>query len=253
MKRLNGFTLIELLVVIAIIAILAAILMPMFSRAREKARQAGCMSNMRQLSMSVQMYAQDHDEIFPPSTNYTVPTTSPARTWTQIVQPYLRNWQLLICPSATYTSSSRAFDWSNRGEVSIGYNTLTAIDPSGFEGRPTPASLAQVEEPARTVFFADTPSGLTALKYRGYVFDPMNGRRNARDVRLSTPLVADIDLVANSSLPPNLLKPVYCRHLADGSGAGFATLVFADGHVKPYSARHILGQDAGANLIWRFR
>ncbi|MCS6859998.1 MAG: DUF1559 domain-containing protein [Abditibacteriales bacterium] len=249
----RGFTLIELLVVLAIIAILAAILLPVFSRAREKARQGGCMNNARQLSLSVQMYLQDHDEVFPPSTNYTVPTTSPARTWTQIVQPYLQNWQVFLCPSAPLSPTALTFDWSNRGEVSIGYNALTAIDPSGVEGRPTPASLPQVEEPARTVFFADTPSGPTVLKYRGYVFDPMNGRVNPRDPRLSTPLVADTDLVAGSPLPPSLLKPVYCRHLADGSGAGFATLVFADGHVKPYTARQILGQDAGANLIWRFR
>lgn len=251
--RRAGFTLIELLVVIAIIAILAAILLPVFARAREKARQTMCMNNARQLSLAVQMYLQDHDEVFPPSTNYTVPTNSPARTWTQIVQPYLKNWQLFLCPSASFSPTARTFDWSNRGEVSIGYNALTAIDPSKVEGRPTPAALPQVEEPARTVFFADTPSGLTALKYRGYVFDPMNGRPNPRDVRLSTPLVADTDLVANSALPPSRLKPVYCRHLADGSGAGSATLVFADGHVKPYSARQILGQDAGANLIWRFR
>jgi prepilin-type N-terminal cleavage/methylation domain-containing protein len=251
--RHHGFTLIELLVVIAIIAILAAILLPVFSRAREKARQTSCLNNMRQLSLSVQMYLQDHDEGFPPSTNYTVPMDNPSRTWMTVVQPYLKNWQLFICPSATASLSSRTFDWSNRGEVSIGYNSLTGIDPSGREGRLTPVALAQIDEPARTVFFADTPSGPTGAKYRGYLFDPMNGRQNSRDARLSTPLLADSDLVAGNPLPPNLLKPVYCRHLGDGSGAGFATLVFADSHVKPYSARHLLGQDAGANLIWRFR
>jgi prepilin-type N-terminal cleavage/methylation domain-containing protein len=63
--RRNGFTLIELLVVIAIIAILAAILFPVFAQAREKARQTQCLSNMRQMGLAVQMYLQDFDERFP--------------------------------------------------------------------------------------------------------------------------------------------------------------------------------------------
>jgi prepilin-type N-terminal cleavage/methylation domain-containing protein len=63
--RSRGFTLIELLVVIAIIAILAAILFPVFAQAREKARQASCLSNAKQMSTAVMMYAQDYDETFP--------------------------------------------------------------------------------------------------------------------------------------------------------------------------------------------
>jgi prepilin-type N-terminal cleavage/methylation domain-containing protein/prepilin-type processing-associated H-X9-DG protein len=252
-ERHKGFTLIELLVVIAIIAILAAILMPVFSRAREKARQTGCLSNARQLSMATQMYVQDFDETLPPSTNFALSVNSPARTWMPVIQPYVKNWQVLICPSAARTISSPTFDWSNRGEVSIGYNSLTGYDPSGVESPRSVASLPSMDEPARTVLFADTPSGPTAQKYRGYIFDPLRGRQNSRDVRLSTPHVADTDLVVGSPLPPGQLKPVYCRHLADGSGAGQANLIFADGHVKSYSARNILGQENGANLIWRFR
>lgn len=258
MKRaITAFTLIELLVVIAIIAILAAILFPVFGKAREKARQTSCLSNMRQLSLAVTQYSQDHDEKFPPSTNYQVAANNDARTWMPIVQPYMKNWQTFVCPSAPNPISQQnpPFDWNNRGEISIGYNSRTGIDLTNTpaEAPNTVASLTAVDEPGRTVFFSDTPSGSTGAKYRGYVFDPTNGKQNAADPRLSTPLVADVDIVAISPLSPAQLKPIYCRHLSNGSGAGQATLLFADGHVKPYSANSILGQNNGANLIWNFR
>jgi prepilin-type N-terminal cleavage/methylation domain-containing protein/prepilin-type processing-associated H-X9-DG protein len=90
-----GFTLIELLVVIAIIAILAAILFPVFSRAREKARQASCQSNLKQLSLGVLMYIQDYDETYPPFAYIAggVPYTA-----FDMVLPYIKNRQILLCP-----------------------------------------------------------------------------------------------------------------------------------------------------------
>jgi prepilin-type processing-associated H-X9-DG protein len=91
--------------------------------------------------------------------------------------------------------------------------------------------LAVLDESSRTVLFAETPSGDTALKYRGYVFDPNNGQQNALDPRLSTPLIADQDLVVGSSLSPGKLKPVYSRHFRDGRNGGRTNLVFADGHL----------------------
>ena len=104
MKR-RGFTLIELLVVIAIIAILAAILFPVFARAREKARQASCSSNLKQLGLGMEMYLTDYDEmypnrdlIYPGRPNPNPPPTEDPPDWA-ILYPYLKNTQILQCPS----------------------------------------------------------------------------------------------------------------------------------------------------------
>ena len=96
----KGFTLIELLVVIAIIAILAAILFPVFARAREKARQASCQSNLKQLSLAVHMYSQDYDELNAPIANSNVSLGGNGVWWMIILQPYIKNIQINDCPSA---------------------------------------------------------------------------------------------------------------------------------------------------------
>ena len=95
MKR-NGFTLIELLVVIAIIAILAAILFPVFARARESARKTSCLSNLKQIGLASMMYAQDSDGFFPCDDHIGNPHL---RLVTQLM-PYMQNRQILYCPSA---------------------------------------------------------------------------------------------------------------------------------------------------------
>ena len=111
LRRRNGFTLIELLVVIAIIAILAAILFPVFAQAREKARAATCLSNGKQMGLAMMMYAQDYDESYVPGW-YAGP---PEQWWLTLVQPYMKDRDaggLRSCPSAPSKNWAYAMnDW----------------------------------------------------------------------------------------------------------------------------------------------
>jgi prepilin-type N-terminal cleavage/methylation domain-containing protein len=98
-----GFTLIELLVVIAIIAILAAILFPVFARAREQARKSVCLSNMKQIGLALGMYMQDYDQVFPPGglKSWEVTKKTDRNLLALQLQPYTKNTQLFHCPSDT--------------------------------------------------------------------------------------------------------------------------------------------------------
>ena len=122
-RRQKGFTLIELLVVIAIIAILAAILLPVFSAAREKARMVSCTSNCKQIGIALMMYAQDHDENLPGWPDPRFNPLFPRYGWQMIVptvNPYLKNVQVWRCPS----SPDRNFygPANDRFQCSLGYN-----------------------------------------------------------------------------------------------------------------------------------
>lgn len=101
----NAFTLIELLVVIAIIAILAAILFPVFARARENARKSSCMSNLKQIGLGVMQYTQDYDEKYPLLSNGT-DNTNMQRNWGQMIFPYIKSTQVFACPSNGVVSST---------------------------------------------------------------------------------------------------------------------------------------------------
>src|SRR5579862_3494570 len=114
----HAFSLIELLVVIAIIAILAAILFPVFAQAREKARQATCSSNQRNISTAILMYAQDYDEGLPLAAYGT--SDGNYFAWIDLLDPYLKNKQVWLCPS----SMVHPADASGRPTTHFGYNAL---------------------------------------------------------------------------------------------------------------------------------
>ncbi len=143
MKR--GFTLIELLVVIAIIAILAAILFPVFAKAREKARQSSCLSNVKQIGLAFMQYAQDYDERLPAG------TTSPAvptLTWWHVIEPYTKNTQVFKCPShAAALSTSTTYSYS------VPFNNL--FWDSGAGTGPRGAKLGAIEYPGEALLLGD--------------------------------------------------------------------------------------------------
>jgi prepilin-type N-terminal cleavage/methylation domain-containing protein/prepilin-type processing-associated H-X9-DG protein len=173
--RKRGFTLIELLVVIAIIAILAAILFPVFAKAREKARQSSCLSNVKQIALGLLQYTQDYDERFPlhnvgylstvygdtptpgaPDLNWR--TSAPLAyqyTWVTCVYPYLKNSQILRCPSAS-TTTCLGCDY---GMPNYGVDSNTTTTVAMFVGGGVGPSMGSFTRPAETLMLADKYAG----------------------------------------------------------------------------------------------
>ena len=147
-----AFTLIELLVVISIIAILAAILFPVFGRARENARRTTCLSNAKQIALGVTMYVGDYDDVLPPVAYETDDDEEVG--WTQLLQPYLKSQQLFICPSDAKSD-----------ETSYGLNELAFVD---FEDEPdaSPFKLAAFQTPSETLMLGETGVGDDFLTVR---------------------------------------------------------------------------------------
>ncbi len=155
-RRRSGFTLIELLVVIAIIAILAAILFPVFAQAREKARQASCMSNLRQYATATLMYTQDYDELFPQSAYFGGTCVA---LFYGLVQPYVKNDQITRCPTENNAMDLNAmfagFAPPCAGTPPItSYSVNKGVFIDGFAAQGA-VSLAQINDSAGTVMAYD--------------------------------------------------------------------------------------------------
>ncbi len=157
-RNRSGFTLIELLVVIAIIAILAAILFPVFAQAREKARQTSCLSNCKQIGLGIGMYMQDYD-----GTAFNCPYPGPNTTapgldifWTEAVMPYTKSQQIFTCPSNEGTTGTANYPILNYN-VQYGLNESILGRYPGDPGKvDIPVNESGIQRPAEIGIISDT-------------------------------------------------------------------------------------------------
>ncbi len=215
-KRHQGFTLIELLVVIAIIALLAAILFPVFARARENARKSSCANNVRQLMLGVAQYTQDFDETFPTG------HTNNGVNWAMRLVPYLKNTQVFICPS----QSGPYPVWGNvvAGTAApLPINYVANYRLQRDEGAGGARNMADVAKSASTVYMVD--GGATALGAAPWIVNPTNPTPKKGAWILTDPTYAGGGCCTQNAGDPNWGTPLD-RHL-DSSNVGFV-----DGHVK---------------------
>ena len=161
-RKRSGFTLIELLVVIAIIAILAAILFPVFAQAREQARMATCLSNFKQIGLGVMMYVQDWDETYPTSRLHALPAGSDCNqkiiTWKAETAPYVKNLAVYKCPSNKHNNQpdeTKGDDSAGLPVFPISYAYSGSALWSGDTGQ-VPIRLGSVTEPARFIMLVES-------------------------------------------------------------------------------------------------
>ena len=219
-SRKSGFTLIELLIVIAIIALLAAILFPVFGRVRENARRSSCQSNMKQIGIGIAQYTQDYDEILPPTTISGTGGSFAAEYlwWADDIMPYVKSTQVFICPS---NISYNAPAVPTLGYVAAGgafrmcYGAV--IRRSGnspfTEGPQTIVKLSKIDEPAATFMVGELANPARKGGYAIYT-------SNADD--------ATTVVISPSTYPGNVNfnRTPYDTHF-DG-----ANWLYCDGHVK---------------------
>ncbi|CEK18102.1 prepilin-type N-terminal cleavage/methylation domain-containing protein [Chthonomonas calidirosea] len=236
-SRSNAFTLIELLVVIAIIAILAAILFPVFAQAREKAREISCLSNARELGMAIAMFTQDHDEYLPKAffndqADVGEPWGNPWNTgWDEVILPYIKNKQVFQCPSDSYSLPRPMHDYdpnTNPNEVIPGsYRYNTSNLPNGPW---TAMKLAALDQPASCILIAESVPGVDGWEWNQLsTWEDIHGR-----VCIDFTNNAGFDRHSRiSGRGPNTWTSESAEVLPkDQRNRAMSNYVFADGHAK---------------------
>lgn len=203
--RPSAFTLIELLVVIAIIAILAAILFPVFARARENARRASCQSNLKQIGLGIMQYTQDYDERLPASVANNGGDSSHSLSY--YVQPYIKSTQVFRCPSDTTTTAT-----------SYGYNYVYLAGG----GLATAISIAAIQNVAQTLMLLDSYNVSTY----DFIYAPRYWRSNGAASPLAT--------------APSTTN-AYQHGNADDRHLETINTLWCDGHVKSVKITSIAG------------
>lgn len=244
MNRKSGFTLIELLVVIAIIAILAAILFPVFAQAREKARQTSCLSNLKQLSLGTLMYVQDNDETFP--LHETVGADGYFYIWSSknSLNVYVKNTGILKCPSDSLTNPKAEDVGIYDGRVPVGMSYMVNLFTPGYSGAlfgvdsprglfvhspeynngiSSPTTLANVNKPTEVVMFTE---GLKEWYVDVYECGPyLNNENDYCSVGTGFSDLWQINLLVFAT-PDVPYYRAWRKH------TGVTNVAFSDGHVK---------------------
>lgn len=218
----KAFTLIELLVVIAIIAILAAILFPVFGRARENARRASCQSNMKQIGLGAMQYSQDYDERVVPRTIGGTPDES---NWRLLLQPYIKSVQLFACPSNTGNTQGVNYNGPNATFIPRSYsingnnndfNALGGTAPSGqFQGQ----LLAAIQSVAQVVLVVENDPSWPWPELNTTTNDPANFAGQAFKGHLGTVNFLFVDGHVKAMKPIATGSPVNMWTIEDDQAA----------------------------------
>jgi len=240
-----GFTLIELLVVIAIIAILAAILFPVFASAREKARQTQCTSNLKQIGLALVQYEQDFDEMTPIDQSGTFAITS-------LIMPYVKSTQAFICPDASPTYTAAAGAPGNFGPYGQSYGVndwywnYSKAGTCGCWGNPWGDNLSVFTAPAQTIMFGDATCG------DGWGGSKSNDGQTMSDVQATN---SPAQLFQNTNAVPTLGDAVLMLS-ADSTNAWWqarhsqnCVWSFADGHVKSMQLTTVMANTGNVGSV----
>jgi prepilin-type N-terminal cleavage/methylation domain-containing protein/prepilin-type processing-associated H-X9-DG protein len=232
-RRVSGFTLIELLVVIAIIAILAAILFPVFAQAREKARAISCLSNMKQQGVALMMYAQDYDEHSVWSHHDLEPgeTAINLYTWYQALQSYIKNDGIFRCPSLSDTPTIMPEYMT----PDLWRTVRTDYLINGFFSHGI--GLAAIQTPAEQITIAERRAGIAFFDYHPWASAP-DGQWERGMVDGSGYNLVDAESGVQVVDPTNI-----GRH---NQGSNYT---FADGHAKWYRFTNTLDRTKAVNAV----
>jgi len=222
----RGFTLIELLVVIAIIALLAAILFPVFSRVREKARQATCMSNLKQMGLAMMQYTQDNDETLP----ITCASNGAGCTYTYFVQiySYVKNDDVAFCPDDVNVPVFDVNSYGNPTEANPSYMYNSDLDYGGFNWLTVEGNTSELA--GTTLSRITHPSTcLMLFEIQANQWNPQRALNGG-----------NINYALTNNLPQGQGDMItsLTRH------SGFSNYLFCDGHVKPVQYQNICLNDS---------